>query len=82
MGRGAYDFDRKRVPDGLTAPSESHRVQMLRNVITAYKQKSRGVLFEEHPELYEAWREYEQFEADARRGRAQQGERENLLLKF
>lgn len=82
MGKDAYDIDRERVPDGLTAPSESHRVQMLRNVITAYKQKSRGVLFEEHPELFEAWREYEEFEADALRGRTQPGERENLLLKF
>lgn len=82
MKKGSYDLERERVPDGLSAPSESHRVTMLKGIITGYKQKSRAALFEEHPELYDAWRAFERFEAAVRQGKADAGDRENLLLKF
>jgi len=77
-----YDLLRKRVPDGITAPAESHRVVMLTGIIAGYKQKARGMLLEKHPELLNAWIEYEKYEADARRGLASPGSRENLLLEF
>ncbi|UWP89101.1 hypothetical protein [Aliiroseovarius crassostreae] len=77
-----YDLDRSRIPDGVTTPSESHRVEMLRGIIAGYKQKARAALFERHPELYDAWIAYERYEADARSGKAQEGERGNLLLGF
>jgi hypothetical protein len=77
-----YDLGRDRVPDGLTTPGESHRVKMLTGVIAGYKQKARAVLFESHPELYEAWVAYEEYEADVLRGQAREGARENLILKF
>ncbi|SPF79171.1 hypothetical protein ALP8811_03109 [Aliiroseovarius pelagivivens] len=79
-----YDLGREKVPDGITSLAKSHRVEMLRNIITAYKQKSRAAHFESNPELYEAWVEYERYEAEAEaeRGIAQKGDRENLLLKF
>lgn len=82
MGHPQYDLEREKIPDGLTSPSESHRVDMLRGVMTSYKQKSRSVLFETYPELYEAWREFEEYEAKARSGQVEEGGRENLLLKF
>ena len=82
MNHPKYDLDRDEVPDGLTSPSESHRVEMLRGVITSYKQKSRAALFETNPELYQAWREYEEFEGRARAGQVEEGSRENLLLKL
>lgn len=82
MQRSTYDLNRERIPDGRTTPSESHRVEMLSGVITAYKQKSRAALFETNPELYQAWREYEEYESQAQRGQAPEGGRENLLLQF
>lgn len=82
MDHPKYDIEREQVPDGMTSPAESHRVEMLRGVITAYKQKSRAALFETNPELFDAWREYEEYEAKARSGQVEEGSRENLLLKF
>lgn len=82
MDTERYDLARERVPDGIVAPSESHRVEMLRGVVTAYKQKARASLFEEYPELQEAWVAYERYEAEAQAGRANAGDRENLLLEF
>ena len=82
MNHPKYDLPRETVPDGLTSPAESHRVDMLRGVITSYKQKARATLFESNPELYKAWREYEEYEGRAQSGQVQPGARENLLLKF
>ncbi|UWP99465.1 hypothetical protein [Aliiroseovarius crassostreae] len=82
MASRSYDKERQKVPDGVTTPAESHRVDMLRNIISGYKQKARAALFERHPELYDAWIAYERYEADARSGKAQRGERGNLLLGF
>ncbi|WP_321829547.1 hypothetical protein [Thalassovita sp.] len=82
MQSGRYDLERLRVPDGLTSPAESHRVEMLRGTIAGYKQKARGVLLEKHPELLKAWIAYERYEADALRGTVKAGDRENLLVGF
>jgi regulator of protease activity HflC (stomatin/prohibitin superfamily) len=82
MASEAYDMDRDRVPDGVTIPAESHRVAMIREVMTAYKQRARAALFEKYPDLYAAWREYEEYEKAAKSGVAQPGARENLILEF
>ena len=79
MSTPQYDLNRDRVPDGITTPSESHRVDMIRRVMSQYKQASRGLLFEKYPDLYEAWRAFEEYEGRARAGVAQEGERNRLL---
>ncbi|KIC39396.1 hypothetical protein [Leisingera sp. ANG-M7] len=82
MRGNRYDLERDRTPDGLTAPGESHRVDMIRGVMSAYKQRARAELFDLYPELYDAWRAYERSEADAQRGKVDPSARENLILKF
>lgn len=82
MKSKAYDMERDRVPDGVTTPAESHRVALLREVMTSYKQRSRAALFEKYPDLYSAWREYEEFEQRAKSGKAAPEERSNLLFEF
>jgi len=77
-----YDPDRERVPDGITAPSESHRVRVVSRVISAFKQYSRRQLFEEHPDLWEAYQAYERYEGQARQGNIPDQMRDNLLLEF
>jgi hypothetical protein len=76
-----YDIGRERVPDGITTPAESHRVEALTGIISKYKQKARAELFQEYPELYKAWDDYRRYARDAQQGQAQEGDRENILLK-
>ncbi len=82
MQRADYDLARERVPDGITSPAESHRVKMLARIMTRYKQASRRTLFEEYPELYDAWREAETFRRRAQQGQVEAGQRENLITGF
>lgn len=82
MQSNHYDLSRDRVPDGVTTASESHRTKVIAPIIAAYKQAARAELFGKYPELQDAWRRYEVFKGRAGAGQVQQGERENLLLKF
>lgn len=82
MGSDAYDVNRERVPDGITSPSESHRVKMFARIITRFKQASRRALFASDPELYDAWRAAEKFRKNAQNGNVEEGVRENLITRF
>jgi hypothetical protein len=77
-----YDLERERVPDGIVAPEESHRVRMVAAVISAYKEAARAELMMENPDLADAWEASMLYRGEALRGTAQPGARDNLLLDF
>ena len=82
MQNPGYDIARDRVPDGATTPSESHRVKALAPVIAAYKQVARAELFGLHPELFDAWEKWNDYNGRAKSGEDVAGQRENLILNF
>lgn len=82
MNKSRYDLGREKVPDGVVAPSESHRVRMLSEVISAYKERAKFELMEQNPDLLDAWEATMQFQGDALRGRVNPGDRDLLKLKF
>ena len=77
-----YDLERNHVQDGIVAPSESHRVELLAINISRYKAKARQVLMDEFPDLKDAHINLKKFKSRAKRGKAQEGERDNLILGF
>jgi hypothetical protein len=82
MQSARYDMVRDKTPDDATTPAENHRVRMLAKIMSRYKAKSRAELFDKYPDLEGAYTEYRDFKNNAKSGRAEQGERENLILEF
>jgi hypothetical protein len=76
-----YDMERERIPDGITQPTESHRVRKLATIFAAYKKASKARLLFEDPELNKAYREFKLFTDKAQAG-APVGDREDLKLNF
>lgn len=77
-----YDLARERVPDGVVAPEESHRVRAIAGVISAFKEASRADLMMANPELADAWEASMLYQGKARSGTAKPGDRDSLLLDF
>ena len=77
-----YDLERSRIPDGIAAPGEGHREAIIREWIAAYKEQARAELLDNHPQLEDIVRRAERYDARARAGKAQEGEREALILRY
>lgn len=68
--KSRYDFDRERIPEQEVDEYKSRRLELAEDVITAHRNRARGLLLRDFPELKEATRQDKRNRAAVRRGRS------------